>query len=121
MIGDDICSICLNNFNINTITTPCNHKFCFYCFTNHLTSNNVFSRKCPICRNSLIENDNGIINNNHGIQRGITPLTISVDPNIYNHYRENQIENLNNNELRSGLINIIRRRLTHGPHWWRNN
>ena len=43
----DICSICLDNLNTETIILECNHQFHTQCIKK------ILSPKCPLCRNNI--------------------------------------------------------------------
>jgi ERCC4-related helicase len=50
---DDICVICMGEFNIPTITKCCKSIFCFECLIRALQST---GNKCPYCRNEIKSN-----------------------------------------------------------------
>ena len=53
----DICPICLEELENNSITTICNHNFHKKCFENYnlYNLNNLNNLNCPVCRFPLIE------------------------------------------------------------------
>ena len=68
------CPICYTSINFDNphVKTHCNHIFCFACYTNHQYSGNHYSSTCPICRSSLLQN------NQH------TPQHVESNPNTRN-------------------------------------
>ena len=85
-MSDEICSICLNNFN-NKISTTCLHFFCKECIRKWLLKNNT----CPMCRSNI----NKLNFNNQSlyfipiIQNSITKYTNIININIeYDRYIE---------------------------------
>lgn len=111
MIEQQDCPICLGPLDINYITTPCDHHFCFYCFTGHLTSGNNFSKKCPCCREILVtqrlqldtSNIDSDDENDTSTPNSPLPLTRYSIFN-YNH-------SLSIDEARRIIVNSIRNRL----------
>ena len=92
-MNDNICPICLNNFekdingiDINFAITNCNHKFCLSCIVRHGKHKNL----CPMCRGEFLDPKN-------------------FSPRSYNNENENENENnlvldnfnLNNNSFSS--------------------
>jgi hypothetical protein len=51
--NEDMCTICYEalDTNVNFVSTPCKHRFCFNCITKHLQYDN----RCPMCRANLVE------------------------------------------------------------------
>lgn len=67
-IKNGICSICLNNFNINNIgITKCNHIFCYSCINKSIN----ISNKCPKCRYNNDINDIYLYTDNYNIEDNI--------------------------------------------------
>jgi hypothetical protein len=88
-MNDNICPICLNNFekdingiDINFAITNCNHKFCLSCIVRHGKHKNL----CPMCRGEFLDPKN-------------------FSPRSYNNENENNLVldnfNLNNNSFSS--------------------
>jgi hypothetical protein len=51
--NDDICPICMDDFDKPTFVDCCSHKYCFNCLA--LTLEKTFN-KCPICQTKLTKN-----------------------------------------------------------------
>lgn len=50
----DQCHICyMDTKNVGVITTKCGHTFCEDCILSHYTSENLYSKYCPICNVDL--------------------------------------------------------------------
>ena len=52
-INDEMCPICMNDFEKPTLVDCCAHKYCFTCLTIILQSSH---NKCPICRKIITKN-----------------------------------------------------------------
>ena len=49
-IMNDICSICLNEYDENVCETQCHHRFCKSCLDQWFDKNSL---SCPLCRSSI--------------------------------------------------------------------
>jgi hypothetical protein len=49
------CSICYDDLdtNVNYVSTPCKHVYCFECLSKHLQNDS----RCPMCRKDLVVGD----------------------------------------------------------------
>lgn len=56
---NEICPVCLDILDENSIATVCNHSFHYDCIFTWLLKHNT----CPTCRNCIIEKYNDIITN----------------------------------------------------------
>ena len=57
---NDICNICIDNYNKPTVVKCCQKVFCFGCITRSLQTNN----KCPTCRATISVSDALVMGNN---------------------------------------------------------
>ena len=72
IIDNELCSICMDNFNNPTLTT-CGHIFCLDCIKLCLNS----KRMCPLCKKEISNKDLLVIN---------TPKHINIDDPLINKY-----------------------------------
>ena len=95
-INDEMCPICMNDFEKPTLVDCCAHKYCFTCLTIILQSSH---NKCPICRKIItkkrmhvldIESDDS---NNSDSDREIEKKVIKKD-------KLNELLNIIDNERR---------------------
>lgn len=91
----DICPVCLDNLDKNSIATMCNHSFHYDCIFKWLLTHD----SCPSCRRNLIEKYNDIIANIN-----------KTDYQIYIHnMKENKFDpiNLKSSEISRKIITDI--------------
>ena len=44
------CPICLDEYNIRSMTIKCNHTFCVDCLLEHISKSSNNKNNCPLCR-----------------------------------------------------------------------
>lgn len=56
-MDEDICSICLDNFDNSYALLKCGHKFHIECFNNYIKNNKQKNLEltCPMCRGTFYE------------------------------------------------------------------
>jgi RNA polymerase subunit RPABC4/transcription elongation factor Spt4 len=57
--NDELCPVCMSEFNKPTLVDCCAHKYCFECLT--ITMNKTHN-KCPVCQTLLTKNRMHIVN-----------------------------------------------------------
>lgn len=91
--NDELCPVCMNEFNKPTLVDCCAHKYCFECLT--LTMNRT-GQKCPVCQTKITKNRMHIVNDTNDINdANDTDDTNDInDPN--NTIKKDKLEELYN-------------------------
>lgn len=113
----DTCPVCMNIIGKDSSTTNCGHKFCTGCLLKAVQRNG----SCPLCRNSLLENetehmealiedDNDIITTEYdvgedfGYERGFNHGIQTAEEGLRNRMRE-EIDIATQQAYDDGIVN----------------
>jgi len=75
--NSNMCTICYDNIQNNTISKCCNHTFCFECITIWLSQS--VNHGCPMCRAKITTNDLVIVSNECPMEKETNESNTKID------------------------------------------
>jgi SNF2 family DNA or RNA helicase len=93
-INDEMCPICMNDFEKPTLVDCCAHKYCFTCLTIILQSSH---NKCPICRKIITKNRMHVLDIESDVSNNSDD---EIDEKVIKKDKLNELLNIIDNERR---------------------
>ena len=98
-LNNDICPVCMGEFNNPVITTCCNNCFCFDCLA--VSLGELRNNKCPYCRQDISHNNMHLISSREDLIKKKSPTD---NENKIKEKMDNLLEIINNKPNGSFLI-----------------